>query len=766
MIDFKEQAESFAQALLGTAYKGARRQHGEEIRGNCPLSEHEDKRGSFGFSISKDAWACSCGNGKGSELRERVGWRNGNGSPQPKYSARNIVREYDYRDEKGTLLFQVVRFEPKDFRQRQPNGNGGWIWKLTGVSLVLYRLPQLLASTGLVLIPEGEKDVDNAAKLGFNATCNPMGAGKWRDDYSKHLAGRDCIIIPDRDEPGEKHAAQVAESLLKAGSKARVLRLPGDRIKDLSDWVAAGGTADQLQVLIEKAPAWTEQKADESSAEDEINRLAALPGLEYETRRKDAAKRLGIRADALDGLVRKAQAKQGGDGLQGVRLNLANPELWPDGIDGASLLNEIVQEIRRFIALPEYAAEAIALWIAHAHVLAVARNTFDVSPRLVLSSPTPRCGKTTLLTLIELLSPRTLNTANVTPAAVFRAIDVARPTLIVDEADALFAGGAEELRGILNAGHRIGAPVVRTVGDDHEPRSFDVFGPVALAAIGRLPGTLEDRAVMIVMRRRAPGEGVEKLIRRKVAARLEQFKRKLFRWATDHAPRIIAIDPELPRSLDDRAGDNWTALFSIADTAGGDWPTRAREAAIVLSAVREDGESIKIRLLADIQRVFEAEQTDRMASAVLAEQLAKIEDAPWAEWGRKEKPITPAQLARLLAGFGVRPRTIRTSPNETLKGYDLEALADALARYLPPTDPSHRNKPLLSGPNGQKDEISIRNTQDLVTDRDFGSRAILSGPNGHCDGVTDQLPGNAGVGRGEEEYARLEREAIQGEGGL
>lgn len=164
-----------------------------------------------------------------------------------------IVAEYDYRDEKGKLLFQVVRSEPKAFRQRRSDGKGGWHWNLNGTRRVLYRLPAVLAEKTL-LICEGEKDCETARALGLVATCNAGGAGKWRDEYSEHLSGKQITIIADADDPGRKHARQIAESLHLCAESLKVLELTG--AKDLSEWVERGGTQDALLELIRSAPKW------------------------------------------------------------------------------------------------------------------------------------------------------------------------------------------------------------------------------------------------------------------------------------------------------------------------------------------------------------------------------------------------------------------------------------------------------------------------------------------------------------------------------
>jgi hypothetical protein len=169
----------------------------------------------------------------------------------PRENRKKIVAAYDYIDGNGELLYQVCRFEPKDFRQRRPDGNGGWAWDMAGVQRILYRLPEIMAAdpTTPILIVEGEKDVDGLAALGFVATCNPGGAGKWHLVDLTPLHGRTAIIIPDKDKPGYTHAAAVAASM---NDSARVLILPGDG-KDASDWIQAGGNADLLHDLLKTA---------------------------------------------------------------------------------------------------------------------------------------------------------------------------------------------------------------------------------------------------------------------------------------------------------------------------------------------------------------------------------------------------------------------------------------------------------------------------------------------------------------------------------
>ena len=175
--------------------------------------------------------------------------------PTNGHAARTMVATYDYTNEAGKLLFQVVRFLPKDFRQRQPDGPGKWIWNLKGIEPVLYHLPKVQAASS-VLIVEGEKDVETAYRLGlpdgWAATCNPMGAEEWRDSYTKALLGKHVVIVPDGDAPGEKHAALVAQALHGHAKPTVRMATLDDGFKDLSDWSVAH-TAHDLQVLLESA---------------------------------------------------------------------------------------------------------------------------------------------------------------------------------------------------------------------------------------------------------------------------------------------------------------------------------------------------------------------------------------------------------------------------------------------------------------------------------------------------------------------------------
>ena len=171
---------------------------------------------------------------------------------------RMTEQTYDYRDEQGELLFQAVRRKPKDFRQRRPDGNGGWVWNLKDTRRVLYHLQELVENPDrAVFVVEGEKDVETLRSQGLLATCNPGGAGKWRDEYSQTLSGRIVAILPDNDSVGVKHAHEVAQNLKPLAAQVRVITLPELPEKgDVTDWFGSGGSSDELKVLYKATGIW------------------------------------------------------------------------------------------------------------------------------------------------------------------------------------------------------------------------------------------------------------------------------------------------------------------------------------------------------------------------------------------------------------------------------------------------------------------------------------------------------------------------------
>jgi uncharacterized protein DUF3631 len=422
--------------------------------------------------------------------------------------------------------------------------------------------------------------------------------------------------------------------------------------------------------------------------------LGAVDPLVRELVRAEAIARLthlGVRTPArlVDAALTSRATNSGGTG-SGRGLRFADPEPWPEAVDGAALLDDLAQTYRRFVSLPNGGAEALALWIVFTYAL----DAFAVAPILALCSPLKRCGKTTTEELTAALAKRPLAAANITAAALYRTVEQFAPTLIVDEADTFLLTNLE-LRGIINSGHtRATAFVVRTVG--HEPRLFSTWGARMIALIGRLPTTLEDRAIVLPMRRRAPGETVERIRRDGLLRRLDVLRRRAARWVADHLAALQVADPAVPDALNDRQADNWRPLLAIADAAGGGWGDRARVAARTLAGTGGEADpAAPVELLADLQDLFAATAADKLATAAIIRHLIRLEERSWAEYA-EGRPLTPRHLAQLLEGFRIKAKQIRQGA-ATRKGYQRSDFTDAFRRYLPPV-------PSESGPTGGRGE--------------------------------------------------------------
>ncbi len=238
--------------------KGVERRSGYQVA-LCPVHDDEEpslsvSEGDDGRALIKCFAGCSVEDvtaALGLKMRELFEQRNGH---------RKVIERYDYTDAEEKLLFETLRFEPKDFRQRRPDGRGGWVWNLKGIEPVLYRLPEVLRaveSGETVYVVEGERDAERLRSLGLGATTNPMGAGKWRSSYSETLRGANIVIVPDNDGPGTEHAEQIAQSLRDTAASIKVLELSNLPDKgDVSDWLNDGGTAEELVRLTQEAPEW------------------------------------------------------------------------------------------------------------------------------------------------------------------------------------------------------------------------------------------------------------------------------------------------------------------------------------------------------------------------------------------------------------------------------------------------------------------------------------------------------------------------------
>jgi hypothetical protein len=350
--------------------------------------------------------------------------------------------------------------------------------------------------------------------------------------------------------------------------------------------------------------------------------------------------------------------------------------------DRPAALDDVHAFLGRFVAYPSSDAHAAhTLWIAHTHLM----YSWESTPRIAFLSPEPGSGKTRALEVTELLVPRPVEAVNVTPAYLFRKVGApeGRPTILFDEIDTVFGPKAkdnEEIRGLLNAGHRRGAVAGRCVvrGKVVETEEIPAYCAVAMAGLGGLPDTLLSRAVVIRMRRRAPGEQVQAYRRRVHVGEGHKLRDALASWSVEVAPEVTDAWPDMPDGITDRDADVWEALLAVADAAGGDWPERARVAAVALVALsKESTPSLGVRLLADLRTVFGTAEV--MSTEDLLSALHALEEAPWSDL--QGKPLNARGLGTRLRQYGVTSKSVRID-GKTPKGYAREDLWDAWSRYL------------------------------------------------------------------------------------
>lgn len=353
----------------------------------------------------------------------------------------------------------------------------------------------------------------------------------------------------------------------------------------------------------------------------------------------------------------------------------------------AEALEAVGEVFDDYVIFPsEEARTAAILWVAHAHVF----YAFESTPRLSISSTGPGSGKSRVLEVIEHLVPSPLNAVQMTPGVMWRAIEHTAPTIMLDEVDTIFgkngsSSAHRHLRGILNAGHRKGAVVPRTVGAD-DIKYFRVFAPVAMAGLGALPETIATRSVSIVMQKRKGDQEVRPFRLKYAQDALKRAKGMLEEWAMDAVDVLEFSCPEMP--VFDRQADVWEPLISIAEMASrvdsasddsarvdSDWYSLAIRACKELTA-GSTGEPLSpgLRLLHDVREVF-ADAPVMFTRDV----LAAIQELPDNPWGT----LDPRKLGRILAEYDVRPTTVRNG-DDCAKGYRAEDLAVAWTKFNVP----------------------------------------------------------------------------------
>jgi hypothetical protein len=411
------------------------------------------------------------------------------------------------------------------------------------------------------------------------------------------------------------------------------------------------------------------------------------------------------------------------------------------------LLEAIAAFVSSYVVLSEAQISAIALWTLHTHAF----DASECTPYISVTSAEKASGKTRLLEALELVVANAWLTGRVTPAVLARKVHAERPTLLLDETDATFAGDPEfgqVLRGLLNSGYRRGGKSSVCVGQRANISyiDLDTFAPKALAGLGDLPDTVASRSIRIILKRKAPNETVERFRRREAIESGEPLRQWAADWGERFVDELASATPDLPSELPDRAADSWEPLFAIADLAGEEWPGRARASAQELSGEALDDASIGVRLLQDCRAAFNGH--DHLATKDLIASLVENEEAPWGGW-HKGSPISPRALANLLEPFGVRPRTVRLSSDETARGYARESLEDPWNRYLGAHPPDLSDTTTQPASEQGLEPFSIQHSTPLVSDKKEPSN-----PHEFSDvlAVSDKSPGYGDEDTSEADY--------------
>ncbi len=387
--------------------------------------------------------------------------------------------------------------------------------------------------------------------------------------------------------------------------------------------------------------------------------------------------------------------------------------LAPEAGDPAELLDDVSDFLGRFIAYPSPETKiAHVLWIAHCHTM----DAWESTPRLAFLSPEPASGKTRALEITELLVPRPVEAVNVTPAYLFRKVggEDGPPTILFDEIDTVFGPKAkdnEEIRGLMNAGHRRGAVAGRCVmrGKIVETEEIPAYCALAIAGLGDLPDTILTRSIIIKMQRRKPGEFVQPYRRRVHANAGHVLRDRLEAWAMTAAPELKDAWPQMPHGLEDRNADVWEPLLAIADSARGEWPEKARVAAVSLVLLSaQEPPSLGIRLLSDLKKVFL--DGHALSTEAILDQLTGLDESPWGDL--RGKPLTDRGLAARLRPYKVKPKTLRIG-DKTPRGYERADFAEAWERYTPtPSAESKTTKTSETNSALPSQNVSLRSAAD------------------------------------------------------
>jgi putative DNA primase/helicase len=504
----------------------------------------------------------------------------------------------------------------------------------------------------------------------------------------KHLVGQttggDLVVIRDGDEPdskGEKALADGLDALLLAGVQhLRVTATPLG--KDANDILREQGPDALRRLIIEATPA-------QLSREGDIKRLARMAPLNVTVKERLAvAKRWDVRLREVNSAItaarKEAAADYAGTDEQEQTGPVWDETAWVDPVsDIGAVLDEAFAEIRRYVVTDEYNLATICVWSLFTHIVHRDDLLVPISPRLAIQAEEKNCGKTTALNAVGCMVLRPKPVLSTTAAAFFRIISKYLPTVLLDEADKAFRRGyGIDLLQLINGGHSrgfTGVDRVEEIDGRREVVTYDAWGAVALAGIGRLhEATTQSRCIVIQMQR-AKGDEQPEHMKRGRSVVLEQVRQKFARWCGDLK---VLPDIKLPPGLINRTGDNWEPMLQLAHLAGPRWWDLILKAARAEAASETSADGTATPLLYDIRAVFGTKT--RMSSDALCRGLLALPD-PSGEWRRCNRggEITPYYLRTRLRNLLEPPGAQQWKEGRSnVRGYLAEQFKDAFERYL------------------------------------------------------------------------------------
>jgi hypothetical protein len=442
-----------------------------------------------------------------------------------------------------------------------------------------------------------------------------------------------------------------------------------------------------------------------------IKALVNLDVFDYDRVRQGKAEELGVKVTTLDAKVKEERKQQEST----KTLLLPNVAPYSEAVNLAILLNQVKGLVRKHLILDDVYVDILTLWIAGTWFVPYVQ----IFPLLLIDAPERGCGKSQVLDLASFMAYRPLATANITPAALFRVVELEHPTLFIDEADT-FIKKHDDMLGLINDGYartthgKVARGVIRLTGDNFTPSLFDVWGAKALAGIklaSHLPDSTLSRGLKIHVRKKLKNESIVRL-RHADTSVFDEICSKFARIALDHGEQVKNARPDLPSELNDRDQDNLEVLLAISEIAGAEWSERVKKAALKLAKEGDSDISAGNELLSDIRNIAKFRRAGKIHSTELLNLLVNDELTLWPTY-TNGKALTSRGLASLLNFYGIKAKDLKFE-GRTLKGFDWAQFEDAFERYLEPEIlPQPRNdtsEPLIYKASGVADDPQPKST--------------------------------------------------------